>query len=142
VLKNLSRKYGFAEGTMLSVPVIEYHYKNEKLKNPMVNETHLGALDLISQEEVIIFNRMIAKTNAVLKTYFERRGLFLVELHLSFGRYKGNLYIGDEISPDTCQFWGINGEDNFDKELYRQEKANSDIPYKKIVERLKGSIAS
>ena len=87
--KILSKKYGFEESTALSVPVIEYIYLNEKLKNPVVNDTHLGALNILSPEELIFFCRMIAKTNAVLKSFFERRHLFLAKLQLSIGRSKG-----------------------------------------------------
>ena len=137
--KILSKKLGFDEGLMLPVPVIEFIYKAEGLKDTMVNETHLGALDLLSQEEIIFFNRMIAKANAVLKSFFERRQLFLVELSLTIGRFKGNLYIGDEISPDTCQFWGINGEDNFDTGFYRRDRAKDDEAYKRIVDKVLGS---
>ena len=138
--KSLSKKYGFKEDIILAVPVIEYMYKNEKLKNPLINETHLGALELLTPEELIFFNRMIAKTNAVLKSFFERRQLFLVELSLNIGRFKGNLYIGDEISPDTCQFWGMNGENDFDKDLYRRAKGKDEQVYKKIVDRVIGDL--
>ena len=140
--RSLSRRYGFEEGNILSVPVIEFVYKAEELKNPLVNETHLGALELLTQEEIIFFNRMIAKTNAVLKSFFERRQLCLVELSLNIGRYKENLYIGDEISPDTCQFWGMNGDQEIDKGFYRRYKGKDDEAYKKIVERVSGSIPS
>jgi len=140
--RSLSRKYGFEEGTILSVPVIECVYKAEELKNPLVNETHLGALELLTQEEIIFFNRMIAKTNAVLKSFFERRQLCLVELSLNIGRYKGNLYIGDEISPDTCQFWGMNGDRDIDKGFYRRDKGKDDEVYKKIIERVIGNVSS
>ncbi len=138
-IKSLSKRYGFEDGSILSTPVIECYYKNEKFKNPMVNESHLSALDLITTEEIHLFNRIIAKTNAVLRSYFERRNLFLTELRLQIGRYRGNLYIGDEISPDTCKFWGIEGELKYDKDSYIVEKSNQSNAYKKVMEKLIGS---
>jgi len=137
--RSLSRRYGFEEGKVLSVPVVECVYQAEQLKNPLVNETHLGALELLTQEEIIFFNRMIAKTNAVLKSFFERRQLFLVEFGLNIGRFKGNLCIGNEISPDTCQFWGMNGDQAYDKAYYRRDKARDDDAYKMIIDRVLGS---
>jgi len=134
--KSLYKRFGFENGAILGAPVIEYYYNNEKLKKPMVNESHISALGLITQEEIHLFNRIIAKTNAVLKSFFERRNLFLAELHLKIGRYKGNLYIGDEISPDTCKFWGI-GDDDTDS--YKVDKTNQAEVYKKLVDKLLGN---
>ena len=65
--KNLSKRFGFEFGTLLNTPVIECYFKDESLKNPMVNESHISALNLITQEEIHFFNRIIDKVNAVLK---------------------------------------------------------------------------
>lgn len=137
--KAMGKRFGFENGSILNAPVIECYYKNDNLKNPLVNESHISALGLISQEEIHLFNRIIAKTNAVLKSFFERRNLYVTELHLQIGRYKGNLYIGDEITPDTCQFWGIVGDQEYDKNSLKVEKNNISEVYKKVVAQLIGS---
>jgi phosphoribosylaminoimidazole-succinocarboxamide synthase len=134
--KVLCKRFGFEKGAVLNAPVIECYYKNEKLKNPMVNESHISALGLVTQEEIHLFSRIIAKTNAVLKSFFERRNLFLAELHLKIGRYRGNLYIGNEITPDTCKFWGISEDD---KDNYIMEKNSQSDVYKQLVEKLLGN---
>ena len=71
--KNLGKRFGMSEGSLLSSPIIEYYYKNELLKNPIVNESHINALNLIVQDEVHYLGRTVAKVNAVLKSFVERR---------------------------------------------------------------------
>lgn len=134
--KNLSKRFGIEEGEVLNAPVIEYYYRNEKLKLPMVNESHLTALGLISQEEIHYLNRTIPKVNAILKSYFERRNMVLASLQLSLGRYKGYLVIADEISPDTCQFWGIDGDTNINKDMFRMDKGPAEEVYNNIVKQI------
>lgn len=130
--KNLSKRFGIENGTVLNGPIIEYYYLNERLKDPLVNESHIHALNLITQEEVHHLGRTASKANAVLKSFFERRMLYLAELNLSIGRYKGNLLIIDEISPETCKFLGVDNEGNIDKNSYNLEKGNVDEIYQNI----------
>jgi len=134
--KMLSKRFGFDEGVVLNAPVIEYYYQNEKLKYPMVNESHLTALGLINQEDIHYLNRTIPKVNAILKSYFERRNMLLASLQLNLGRYKGYLIIADEISPDTCRFWGIDEDSKINKDLYRLDKGPVDGIYNTIVNQI------
>ena len=131
--KNLSKRFGMEEGTLLNSSVIEYYYKNEKLKNPAVNESHISALNLIGHEEIHYLGRTVAKVNAVLKSFFERRNMAMVELRLTLGRYKGYLLVGDELSPDTCKFWKINGENSIDKDIFHYDKGKVEDVYNNIV---------
>ena len=134
--KTLSKRFGFDEGTILNAPIIEYYYKNDKLKYPMVNESHLTALGLINQEDIHYLNRTIPKVNAILKSYFERRNMLLAALQLTLGKHKGYLMIADEISPDTCQFWGIDENNTIKKDMYRLDKGSVDDVYNMIVNQI------
>jgi phosphoribosylaminoimidazole-succinocarboxamide synthase len=134
--KSLSKRFGMEEGSLLNAPVVEYYYKNEKLKNPIVNESHINALNLIGQEEVHYLGRTVAKVNAVLKSFFERRNMILVELRITLGRYKSYLLVGDEISPDTCIFWSIDNEHNIDKDVYSYDKGKVEEIYQNIVNQI------
>jgi phosphoribosylaminoimidazole-succinocarboxamide synthase len=136
VEKNLGKKFGISEGTLLPAPIVEYYYKNDKLKNPLVNESHMNALNLIGEEEVHFLGRTVVKVNAVLKSFFERRNMILSELTLSLGRYRGYLLVVDEISPDTCKFWYIDNENNVDFNLFRYDKGKPDKIYNNIVENI------
>ena len=134
--KSLSKRFGIEEGSLLNAPIVEYYYKNEKLKNPIVNESHINALNLIGQDEVHYLGRTVAKVNAVLKSFFERRNMILVELRITLGRYKGYLLVADEISPDTCIFWSINNENNIDKDIYSYDKGKVEEIYQNIIKQI------
>jgi phosphoribosylaminoimidazole-succinocarboxamide synthase len=134
--KGLSKRFGLEEGSLLNTPVIEYHYQNEKLKNPIVNESHINALNLIGQEEVHYLGRTVAKVNAVLKSFFERRNMILVELRITLGRYKGYLLVGNEVSPDTCNFWKVDTENKIDTDAYCYDKGKVDDVFQKIVNQI------
>jgi phosphoribosylaminoimidazole-succinocarboxamide synthase len=134
--KSMAKRFGIEAGSMLPAPIVEYHYKNEKLKNPIVNESHMNALKLIGQEEVHFIGRTVTKVNAVLKSFFERRNMILAELRLTLGRYRGYLVVGDEISPDTCKFWNIDSENNIDKDIYQYDKGKPEVIYHNIVNQI------
>ena len=100
----LCRNHGVKEGQELPHPIIEHYLKNPRLGNPLLNESHISALGVATPEEVKLINRTALRTNAVLKSFFDRRELKLVDFKLEFGRYKGQILVGDEISLDTCRF--------------------------------------
>ena len=134
--KSLSKRFGIEEGSLLNAPIVEYYYKNEKLKNPIVNESLINALNLIGQDEVHYLGRTVVKVNAVLKSFFERRNMILVELRITLGRYKSYLLVGDEISPDTCIFWSINNENIIDKDIFSYDKGKVEEIYQNIVKQI------
>lgn len=100
----LCRNHGLREGQELPHPIIEHYLKNRQLGNPLLNEFHISAFGLATPEELKVINRTASKINAVLKSFFDRRELKLVDFKLEFGRYKGQILVGDEISLDTCRF--------------------------------------
>jgi phosphoribosylaminoimidazole-succinocarboxamide synthase len=104
------KQYGFREGESLVSPVLEFYLKDEKLKKPLISETLIFAKELASKEEVLSITKLACKTNAILKTYFERRNLILIDIQLEFGRNNGQVLLGDEISLETCTIW--NAENN------------------------------
>ena len=45
------------------------------------------------------------KTNTVLRGIFDEVNLELVDFKLEFGRFNGEIVLGDEFSPDGCRLW-------------------------------------
>ena len=88
-------------------------------------------------EEIRQMYRLTAKVNAILKSFLERRGLVLVDFKLEFGRNeKGELILGDEISPDTCRFWDRKTHKKLDKDRFRFDMGGIDKAYQEILERI------
>jgi phosphoribosylaminoimidazole-succinocarboxamide synthase len=128
------RTYGFKEGECLNSPVLEFYLKDEKLKKPQICESLIYTKGVATKEEVISIKKIACKANAILKDYFERRNLKLVELQLEFGKASGNVIIGDEISLDTCVLW--DAEENMNGKTVKEQSLNT--LYKKLYERIVG----
>jgi len=63
-------------------------------------------------------------------------GLDLVDFKLEFGRYRGDLILGDEISPDTCRFWDVSTRDKLDKDRFRRDLGRVEEAYREVYRRL------
>ncbi len=84
----------------LDFPIFEYLLKDETGEH-FVNDTHLYALQLVMPDEFRTMNRLASKIDAVMKSFMERRGFTLVDITMKFGKYKGVIMLGDEISPEN-----------------------------------------
>ena len=49
---SLSKRLGIPEGTKLKTAVLEFSYKNDELGDPMINDDHILALGLATQEQL------------------------------------------------------------------------------------------
>jgi phosphoribosylaminoimidazole-succinocarboxamide synthase len=137
---SLAQRFGIDEGEVLDFPIIEYFLKHPQLGRPMINESHALALGYARTEDIRAIGRMASKANAILKSMFERRGLLLVEFILEFGNVGENIYIGDEISPDTCKIWDKKRNRKLDKERFLHDLGGVEKAYKELFDRLTRSI--
>jgi len=133
---NLCERYNLESGTELSSSIMEFFLKREQQNNPMVNQTHLVAFQLATLEESRMIERITSKINAVLKSFFSRRNLQLIDFKLEFGRYKNKILLGDEISLDTCRLWDISNETMSDKDKFLFDKRTSEFAYEEFKKRI------
>ena len=52
VAGGMSKLLGIEEGKELSEPILEYHYKEDKLHDPLINEYHARALGMATDKEL------------------------------------------------------------------------------------------
>ena len=134
---SLVKKYGIAEGKEFEHPILEFYLKDDAKHDPMINEDHVLAFEHASEEEIKLIKRYAQKINAVLKSFFYRRNILLVDFKLEFGRSKsGKIKLGDEISPDTCRFWDVESGEKMDKDRFRQDLGNVEDAYKEVHNRV------
>ena len=136
VAGSLVKRIGLEEGKVLDFPIFEMYLKNDELGDPMINDYHALSLGIAKPEEIKQMFRMTAKINAILKSYFDRRGLVLVDFKLEFGRDLGNLILADEISPDTCRIWDRKTHKKLDKDRFRHDLGNVEKAYQEVLQRL------
>lgn len=127
------KRYGIEEGINLQTPVLEFYLKEDALHNPLMNEYHAYALELATREEVRYFSKQAIKINAVLRSYFSRRDILLVDFKLEFGRFEDNIILADEISPDTCRFWDAKTHGKMNKDRLRQDLGKIEEIYQEIL---------
>jgi len=103
---------------LLETPVIEFYLKDDKLKNPMINDYHAYALGLCDRNDMSAIVRIGTKVNAVLRSFFQRKNLSLVQFTLEFGKVGNQVMLGDEITPDTFIVWGMKEDGKVDKKTF------------------------
>lgn len=137
---SLASRLGLEEGTKMAIPIVELYYKNDDLHDPMINHFHIKAMDLATQAEIEEIEAAGLKVNEILTKYLATKDIELIDFKLEFGRYKGRVILGDEISPDNCRFWDSNTHEKLDKDRFRRDLGNVEDAYKEILHRLTGEV--
>jgi len=135
---SLAKRLGLPEGTALPSPVLEYYYKSDELGDPMINDYHIKALDLASPEQMERIQDIALTVNSILLEYLSDKNIDLVDFKLEFGIHKGEVILGDEISPDTCRFWDKHAHEKLDKDRFRRDLGNVEGAYEEVFKRLTG----
>jgi phosphoribosylaminoimidazole-succinocarboxamide synthase len=141
VAGSLAKRTGLEEGTPITRPILELYYKSDPLGDPMINEHHVRMLKLATPAELDWMKRMALSINAALQPYFRRKGLLLVDFKLEFGRHAGRLWLGDEISPDTCRLWDVETREKLDKDRFRRDLGGVEQAYQEVYRRVVGASA-
>jgi len=130
------RNLGAEEGIKFKNPILEFCYKNDDLGDPLINEDHIYALELATPEEVEIIRKYTLKINELMGRFFANLNLELIDFKLEFGRFKGEIILADEISPDTCRLWEIGTGEKFDKDRFRHDMGNIEEAYQQVLARV------
>lgn len=136
---SMAKRLGLNEGFELKTTVFEICYKNDSLGDPLINDYHAVAIGLTDFEELKQIYSMTNKVNEVLKEFFLKLNIKLIDFKLEFGRYNGEIILADEISPDTCRFWDAVTNEKLDKDRFRRNLGNVEDAYKEILSRIANS---
>jgi len=137
---SLARRIGLPDGTRLRNPVIEFNLKNEELEDSLLNVTHITALDLATTAEVKQIEMMSRRVNEILTECMSDIGIELIDFKVEFGRYKGEILLADEVSPDTCRFWDANTHEPLDLDRFRHDLGDVEEAYREVLHRLTGNV--
>lgn len=119
---SLCKRLPIKEGTRLDPPIVEFDYKDDDYHDPLINCGHAVALGVVEDEaELQEIEEIALDVNTALCDFFAAVGITLVDFKLEFGRYDdGQIFVIDEISPDTCRFWDAATGQKLDKDVFRQ----------------------
>ncbi|MDZ7373304.1 MAG: phosphoribosylaminoimidazolesuccinocarboxamide synthase [candidate division KSB1 bacterium] len=138
VAGSLAKRLNEEEGRELSEPILEFYLKDDALHDPMITEEEITQRGLANARELDKIKRMALKINAVLKDFFARRKLRLVDFKLEFGRHGNEILLADEISPDTCRLWDAETGERLDKDRFRRDLPGVVEAYREVQERVLG----
>ena len=133
---SFAKKLGMEEGIKLKTPTLEFSYKDDALGDPFINGYYALALDLATQEEIDKIASYAFKVNETLINYFDNLGIDLIDFKIEFGRYKGDIILADEISPDTCRLWDKQTHEKLDKDRFRRDLGGVEDAYAEVFRRL------
>ena len=134
---SLCKRLGVEEGKVLPRPLFEMCYKDDELGDPFIIEDHALLFGWATEEELDKIKSISLRVNEILKDYFAKKGVVLVDFKLEFGKdMQGNLILADEISPDTCRFWDSSTGDHLDKDRFRKDLGDVLGAYEEIWKRI------
>lgn len=133
---SFSKRLGIEEGTKLIAPTLEFSYKDDELGDPLINDYHAIAIGAATREEIDRITELVFKVNELLCKFFAECGIELIDFKVEFGRYKGNIILADEISPDTCRFWDKETHEKLDKDRFRRDMGGVEDAYIEVARRI------
>jgi phosphoribosylaminoimidazole-succinocarboxamide synthase len=108
---DMSERLGIPEGTPLPRPIVEYYYKDDKLKSPLVAEEHIVAFGWAGQQDLDDIIALALRVNDFMSGVMMGVGLRLADFRIEVGRiWEGDfmrIIVADEISPDNCRLWDL-----------------------------------
>ena len=137
---SLSTRLGIAEGQRLPRSIVEYHYKNDALNDPMVSEEHITCFGWAATQDLDDMVQLALRINDFLAGLFLGIGISLVDFRLEFGRLYENddmrIVLADEISPDNCRLWDAKTGEKMDKDRFRRDLGKVEEGYQEVARRL------
>ena len=134
---SLVRNFGMEKGMRFDRPIFELHLKDDEYHDPLMNNEHVVAMGLATEKELEDIEAKSRQVNKVLIEFFDLIGIDLIDFKLEFGRGPdGKLYLGDEISPDSCRYWDKKTGESVDKDRFRFDMGKVDEAYSDIFQRV------
>ena len=134
---SMAKRLGLEEGYKLKTTVFELSYKDDSLGDPLINDYHAVGIGATTFEELEKIYEMTDKINNLLKDFFKKQNIDLIDFKIEFGRLpNGEVILADEISPDTCRFWDSTTGEKLDKDRFRRDMGNVEEAYIEILKRI------
>tara|TARA_B100002052_G_C15688566_1_gene509576 strand:- start:70 stop:807 length:738 start_codon:yes stop_codon:yes gene_type:complete len=138
---SICKQTTITSGTQLKEPLIDIYFKNDALNDPLLTKNRIRLLNIISDEELGLIEKLTLSINQILKEFFLNINIDLIDFKLEFGKNKsGELVLADEFSPDNCRLWDLNPVDvkmrSLDKDRFRNDLGGLIEAYTEINNRI------
>ncbi len=138
---SLCKQTTIKPGTILKKPLIDIYLKNDELNDPLITKDRIELMKILSAKDLDFIIDLTLKINIILKSFFKKIQLQLVDFKLEFGYdFEDNIVLGDEISPDNCRLWDLNQKNDMivslDKDRFRNDLGGLIEAYSEIYRRI------
>ncbi|MEO0375942.1 MAG: phosphoribosylaminoimidazolesuccinocarboxamide synthase [Cyanobacteria bacterium P01_A01_bin.17] len=138
---SLCQQTGLELGTVLKKPLVDFHYKNDALGDPLLTHARILLMEVVSETQLNQLIERALQINQILADFFEKCQITLVDFKLEFGCDVNQvLLLADEISPDTCRLWQKGESDPsrrvMDKDRFRRDLGDIENAYAQVMERV------
>ena len=125
---------GLREGQVLQPPIVEFFLKDDSKGDPLLTEDRVRLMgvdpDPLKEQALLV--------NGELQVLFTLMGIDLVDFKLEFGfDGHGDVFLADELSPDSMRLWSKGTKERFDKDLFRKDEGDIVEAYKIILQKLR-----
>ena len=125
---------GLREGQMLQPPIVEFFLKDDAKGDPLLTEDRVRLMGVDPEP----LKEQALMINGQLQVLFTLLGFDVVDFKLEFGHDgHGDLYLADELSPDSMRLWKKGTQERFDKDLFRKDEGDIVTAYKHILTQLR-----
>ncbi len=134
---SLAKRLGFEEGLQLKKPLVEFYLKNDELQDPLLTESQIETLDIMSALDIRAAQEIALQINQSLLGFFASVGVDLIDFKIELGKDElGKLYLADEITPDSCRLWDQKTKEKLDKDVFRRDLGDVGEAYRKIAQKI------
>ena len=121
------------EGQPFPQPIVEFYLKDDSKNDPLLTPDRVRLMGYDPQP----FIDKTIRINDYLRQMFYILGIDLVDFKVEYGYdAHGDLYLADEISPDSMRLWKIGSDERFDKDLFRKDEGDIIPAYQHILDKL------
>lgn len=124
-------------GERLRAPLVEFYYKNDAWRDPLISERHLVICGICTEIEVTRIVDLAVRAAEVISKRFTACGVDLVDIKFEFGRTaRGTTIVIDEISPEVFRAWDASTGESLDKDVFRMGSGSPTKTYSRLFDRL------
>ncbi len=104
-------------------PIVEFHFKNDELHDPLLLDQDINEAGLLDYDELIRVKEIALRVNEVLSEFWNKHNLRLVDLKIEVGKdpNTNDIVVIDDLSGDSMRVLTDKGE-HLDKEVYRRTR--------------------
>ena len=131
---SIVKNTNISEGMLINPPIVEYFLKDDAKDDPLLTEDRVRLMGI----DPTPLKEQALEINFQLQSLFTLMGIDIVDFKLEFGYDShGDLFLGDELSPDNMRLWKKGTKEKFDKDLFRKDEGDIVTAYTYILEELR-----